>query len=229
MDIYNIAAVYIILYKMSMFLFVIFLYSCISYIDRAHAREKTRIIGCFIHKQLTECKYDIVCSTYDKSRYIILRPLCVLSECITGFIEGIENCDPIYKIQYTQINDEIIEEDTNIEHKAIKYNMPIEQDANDHKLTKQELTKQDANEQDANEQNITKQDANEQDANEQNITKQDATKQDAIKHNIFIEQDVKEQNTPSKYEHLDTETPHIIDSGKKQASITLVRRRYNNT
>ena len=224
MDIYNIAAVYIILYKMSMFLFVIFLYSCISYIDRAHAREKTRIIGCFIHKQLTECKYDIVCSTYDKSRYIILRPLCVLSECITGFIEGIENCDPIYKIQYTQINDEIIEEDTNIEHKAIKYNMPIEQDANDHKLTKQ-----DANEQDKYKQEPSKQEPSKQEPSKQDVNEQDANEQDAIKHNIFIEQDVKEQNTPSKYEHLDTETPHTIDSGKKHTSITLVRRRYNNT
>ena len=193
MDIYNIAIIYVILYKMSMFLFGVFLYSCISYIDRVHAREKTRHIGCFIHKILSECKYSIVCTIYDKSRYIILRPLCVFAECITGFIEGIENCEPICKINYTQINDEIIEEDikkdTLVEQDGIKHNKPIEQDIIEHNKPI-----------------------------EKDIIEQDIIKHDIIKH-----------DTSSQCEHLDTETPQIIDSGKKQTSITLVRRRYNNT
>ena len=100
---------YVFLYKISFFLFGFFLCSCISYIDRAHAREKTRYIGCLVHKVITESRYIMLRTIYNESRYIVLRPLCVFSECITGFIEGIENCDPIYKISYIQHEDKIIE------------------------------------------------------------------------------------------------------------------------
>lgn len=117
MEIYNIMNLYVFLYKISFFLFGFFLCSCISYIDRAHAREKTRYIGCLVHKVITESRYIMLRTIYNESRYIVLRPLCVLSECITGFIEGIENCDPIYKISYVQHEDKIIEPE-NIENKS---------------------------------------------------------------------------------------------------------------
>ena len=109
MEIYGIMNFYLFLYKISFFLFGFFICSCISYIDRAHAREKTRYIGCLVHKVITESRYIMLRTIYNESRYIVLRPLCVLSECITGFIEGIENCDPIYKISYIQHEDKIIE------------------------------------------------------------------------------------------------------------------------
>ena len=92
--------IYFFFYKISLLIFCGFTWLCISYVDRIHAREKTRHVGCLIHKVITESKYEFLKNIYEKTRYILLRPLCVISECITGFIEGIENCDPIIKIQY---------------------------------------------------------------------------------------------------------------------------------
>lgn len=74
-----------------------------SYIDRVHMREKSRQIGIKIHG-ITKT-LAISNSIHDKFRILILRPLCCLFEMITGFLEGVENFDPVISIMQNKIID----------------------------------------------------------------------------------------------------------------------------
>jgi len=141
---------------------------------------------------------------YNESRYIILRPLCVLSECITGFIEGIENCDPIYKISYIQHEDKIIEPENieNIEN--------IENTTKD----KQENIIIETSIDEKQENNIVIE------LPKDNIVTK-TIENNKQEQNIFIEPII--ETPKNEVEYVNTETT------EKKQNITLVRRRYKNT
>jgi hypothetical protein len=85
--------IYLNLYIIGLYLVCIFFWISLSYVDRVHLREKTRRYGTQIYMTLNNLSY--VNMYYDKLRIILFRPISVILEMITGFIEGIENSDPI--------------------------------------------------------------------------------------------------------------------------------------
>jgi hypothetical protein len=216
MELYSIVSIYLFFYKMSVFIFSCFVWFCISYIDRVHAREKTRHLGCIIHKLISESEREIYHTIYNKFRIFILRPLCVLSECITGFIEGIENCEPICKIQYTQQIDSIY-----IKNEINNDTTPDIIDNNTQTDTSNKIKKISKNITEETTKNITE-------VTTKNITEEKDVLNKINEHEELKEPDINNEHTDSS-NSSDTVEEQTIFKKPTKLNITLVRRRYNNT
>ncbi|VBB18492.1 hypothetical protein YASMINEVIRUS_955 [Yasminevirus sp. GU-2018] len=92
----NLLYTYFSLYKISLGVCGLFFWMCMSYVDRVHMRERSRRIGVRVHNIIS--KLTISKSVHDKLRILFLRPLCSLFETVTGFLEGVENFDPVISI-----------------------------------------------------------------------------------------------------------------------------------
>jgi hypothetical protein len=99
----NIFGMYIDIYMISLYLMIGFLWFCLSFADRVHLRDRSRRIGLFIVYALF--KIPTLKNIYLYMRYWTIRPLCTIFECITGFLEGIENFDPIISIVTDSVMD----------------------------------------------------------------------------------------------------------------------------
>jgi hypothetical protein len=93
---------YVNLYQISLFITMIALWILLSYVDRIHMRERFRQYG----KKLTRLISILLINekTYDRFRLIVIRPMCAISEMITGFLEGIEGLEPIIMIASNKDN-----------------------------------------------------------------------------------------------------------------------------
>ena len=92
----NMFYTYFSLYKISLGFCGIFFWICASYIDRVHMRERSRRFGVNVHNIIS--RLIISQTVHDKFRIFILRPLCAIFEIMTGFLEGVENFDPVISI-----------------------------------------------------------------------------------------------------------------------------------
>lgn len=104
----NVFSTYICLYRISLIIVIIFQWFVLSYIDRIHFRTRTRKLG--VHISNIIAYLMIKKYIYNYFRLYIIRPLCVILESICGFMEGIENFDPIIVIS------DNISYDNNINH-----------------------------------------------------------------------------------------------------------------
>lgn len=80
------------LYTFSLpFIFALFWF-WISYVDRLHLRETTRIFGTLLYNKLIKYKH------FDKIQNYIIIQLNSLSEVVAGLTDGLMNKNPIIKI-----------------------------------------------------------------------------------------------------------------------------------
>ena len=84
---------YLSLYQISIVIVGFMTWILISYIDRVHMRERARKYGVILSEMLS--KNILSENAYDKFRISIIGPLCVIFEITAGFLEGIENLEPI--------------------------------------------------------------------------------------------------------------------------------------
>lgn len=91
---------YISLYRFSLMVMSFFLWISLSYVDRVHMKERTRRYGSILSDSFLKVIMNE--AIYNKIRLFVIRPLCVLSEIVSGFLEGIENLEPILMISSNQ-------------------------------------------------------------------------------------------------------------------------------
>lgn len=84
---------YINLYCISLMISLVSMWVLLSFVDRVHTRERARRVGVSVSLILANiCIYEKV---YDYIRLLIIRPMCAIVETSAGFVEGLENFDPI--------------------------------------------------------------------------------------------------------------------------------------
>lgn len=73
-----------------------------SFVDRVHIRERSRRCGVVISGYISKViKHE---SYQNRFKIYTIRPICVILDVIAGFFEGIENLEPIIKIENNQYN-----------------------------------------------------------------------------------------------------------------------------
>lgn len=99
---------YFLLYKLALFPAILFMMVVLSHTDRVHMRERARRFGA----QLVEALANYVGNNYfpdntsDSKAYLTLfylrlylwRPVCILTDMVGGFNEGIEHLEPTVMI-----------------------------------------------------------------------------------------------------------------------------------
>jgi hypothetical protein len=110
----NLIQTYLNLYQISLIITGIMSWLALSYVDRIHMRERARRYGVIVSiliaslvskitgkntsgssEPLILAQDSSISNIYDKFRLIIIRPICTILETLIGFLEGIENIEPI--------------------------------------------------------------------------------------------------------------------------------------
>lgn len=92
-----IVRMYIFLYQISLFITVFMFWILLGYVDRVHMRERFRRYGNNLSNTIAKL-FPVNQQTGDRFRLIIIRPVCMIFEIITGFLEGLEGLEPIIMI-----------------------------------------------------------------------------------------------------------------------------------
>jgi hypothetical protein len=106
----NLFDTYLSLYKIAIIICLFGFWTVLSFMDKTHIRERSRHVGMYIYKYLV--KIPLLGSRYDIVRIIVLRPLCIVTESFAGFLEGVENFEPILTI--TELQKDVIAKSSEI-------------------------------------------------------------------------------------------------------------------